>query len=159
MPASELTVANGIITHAPTGRKTSYGKVAAAAAKVTPPDPKSLTLRDPREWKVAGKPMKRLDTAQKLNGSLVYAIDVKLPGMLCAAIKDCPVYGGKLVSFDNAAIAKMPGVEARGAGQRHDGRASLPTPGGTPRRRSTRCRSCGTKARMRRAPARRSTST
>ena len=54
--------------------------------------------------------MKRLDTAPKLNGSLVYAIDVKLPGMLCAAIKDCPVFGGKLVSFDNAAIAKMPGV-------------------------------------------------
>jgi isoquinoline 1-oxidoreductase beta subunit len=111
VPASELTVANGIITHAPSGRKTSYGKVAAAAAKVTPPDPKSLKLRDPREWKIAGKPMKRLDTAEKLNGSLVYAIDVNLPGMLCAAVKDCPVYGGKLVSFDNAAIAKMPGVK------------------------------------------------
>src|SRR4029453_9218507 len=63
------------------------------------------------QWKVAGKPMKRLDTAPKLNGSLVYAIDVKVPGMLCAAIKDCPVFGGKLVSFDEAAIAKMPGVK------------------------------------------------
>ena len=55
--------------------------------------------------------MKRLDTAPKLNGSLVYAIDVKLPGMLCAAIKDCPVFGGKLVSFDEAKIASMPGVK------------------------------------------------
>jgi isoquinoline 1-oxidoreductase beta subunit len=111
VPASECSVEKGVITHTPTGRKTSYGKVASAAAKVTPPDPKSLTLRDPRQWKVAGKSMKRLDTAPKLNGSLVYAIDVTQPGMLCAAIKDCPVFGGKLVSFDEAAIGKMPGVK------------------------------------------------
>ena len=110
VPVGELTVDRGIITHAATGRTTSYGKVAGAAAKVTPPDPKSLTLRDPRQWKIAGKPMKRLDTAPKLDGSLVYAIDVKLPGMKCAAVKACPVFGGKLVSFDNGAIAKMPGV-------------------------------------------------
>ena len=109
-PVGELTVSKGVITHAASGRTTTYGKVAAAASKVTPPDPKSLKLRDPREWKVAGKPLKRLDTAPKVDGSLVYAIDTKLPGMLCAAVKDCPVYGGKLTSYDNAAIAKMPGV-------------------------------------------------
>ena len=63
-------------------RTTSYGKVAAAAAKLTPPDPKSIKLKDPKDWKIAGKPLKRLDTADKLNGSKVYAIDVKLPGML-----------------------------------------------------------------------------
>ena len=97
---SELTVSNGVITHAPTDARPRYGKVAPAAAKLTPPDPKSIKLKDPKDWKIAGKPMKRLDTAPKLNGSLVYAIDVKLPGMLCAAIKDCPVFGGKLVSFD-----------------------------------------------------------
>ncbi len=90
--------------------KTTYGKVATAAAKLTPPDPKSIKLKDPRDWKIAGKPMKRLDTAHKLNGSLVYAIDVKLPGMKCAAIKACPVFGGKLVSFDGAKIAGRPGV-------------------------------------------------
>ncbi len=111
VPVSELTVSNGVITHTPSGRKTTYGKVAPAAAKLTPPDPKSIKLKDPKEWKVAGKPMKRLDTAPKLNGSLVYAIDLKLPGMLCAAVKDCPVFGGKLVSFDNAKIASMPGVK------------------------------------------------
>ena len=87
------------------GGTTSYGKVAAAAAKLDAPDPKTITLKDPKDWKVAGKPMKRLDTADKLNGSKVYAIDVKLPGMLCAAIKACPVFGGKLVSFDEAKIA------------------------------------------------------
>ncbi|MFO1414142.1 MAG: molybdopterin cofactor-binding domain-containing protein [Burkholderiales bacterium] len=111
VPVSEVTVANGVVTHVPSGRKTSYGKLAPAAAKLTPPDPKSIQLKDPRTWKVAGQPKKRLDTKPKLNGSLVYAIDLKLPGMLNAAIKACPVYGGKLVSFDNAAIAGMPGVK------------------------------------------------
>ncbi len=111
VPASECTVANGVVTHTPSGRTARYGKLAPAAAKVTPPDPKSITLKDPRTWKVAGKPLKRLDTKPKLNGSLVYAIDVKLPGMVNAAIKACPVYGGKLASFDGAAIAAMPGVK------------------------------------------------
>ncbi|HXW24374.1 MAG TPA: molybdopterin cofactor-binding domain-containing protein [Xanthobacteraceae bacterium] len=111
VPVSELTVADGIITHAATKRTTSYGKVAEAAAKLAPPDPKSITLKDPQSWKIAGKPMKRLDTAAKLDGSKLYAIDVKLPGMLCAAIKDCPVYGGKVVSFDAGKIAGRPGVK------------------------------------------------
>ncbi len=109
VPVGELTVADGIIRHAASGRTTSYGKVAAAAAKLAPPDAKSITLKDPRTWKVAGKPMKRLDTAPKLDGSLVYAIDLKLPGMLNAAIKACPVYGGRVVSFDQTKIASLPG--------------------------------------------------
>jgi isoquinoline 1-oxidoreductase beta subunit len=111
VPVGELTVSDGIITHAASKRTISYGKVAAAAAKLTPPDPKSITLKDPHDWKVAGKPMKRLDTADKLNGSKIYAIDVKLPKMLCAAIKDCPVFGGKLKSYDEAKIAGRPGVK------------------------------------------------
>jgi isoquinoline 1-oxidoreductase beta subunit len=111
VPAGELTVSDGIITHAASKRKTSYGKVAAAAAKLTPPDPKTITLKDPKSWKIAGKPLKRLDTADKLNGAKVYAIDVKLPGMLNAAIKDAPVFGSKVVSFDEAKVAKMPGVK------------------------------------------------
>jgi isoquinoline 1-oxidoreductase beta subunit len=78
---------------------------------VTPPDPKDNTLMDPKDWKIAGKPLKRLDTADKLNGAKVFAIDVKLPGMLNAAIKDAPVFGAKLVSFDDAKVAKMPGVK------------------------------------------------
>jgi isoquinoline 1-oxidoreductase beta subunit len=103
-------VANGVITHAASGRSVSYGKVAAAAAKLEPPDPKSIKLKDPKDWKIAGKPLKRLDTADKLNGSKVYAIDVQVPGMLCAAIKDCPVFGGKVKSFDAAKVTGMPGV-------------------------------------------------
>src|SRR5207302_1870248 len=110
VPVSELTVSDGVITHAASKRTTTYGKVAAAAAKLPAPDPKSITLKDPKTWKIAGKPMKRLDTAEKLNGNVVYAIDVKVPGMMCAAIKDCPVFGGKLVSFDEAKVAGRPGV-------------------------------------------------
>src|SRR5215471_17229584 len=110
VPAGELSVSEGVITHAPSKRTTTYGKVAAAAAKLTPPDPKSIQLKDPREWKIAGKPVKRLDTAPKLNGGQVFAIDVKQPGMLCAAIKACPVFGGKLASYDEAKIAGRPGV-------------------------------------------------
>ena len=110
VPVSEVTVSDGVITHAASKRTTTYGKMAAAAAKVPAPDPKSITLKDPKAWKIAGKPMKRLDTAEKLNGKLVYAIDVKLPGMLCAAIQDCPVFGGKLVSYDEAKVAGLPGV-------------------------------------------------
>src|SRR6266446_1430676 len=110
VPVGEVTVANGVITHAASQRSTTYGRVAGAAARLTPPDPKSIQLRDPKQWKIAGRPMKRLDTADKLNGTKIYAIDLKLPGMLCAAVKACPVFGGKLVSYDESKISGRPGV-------------------------------------------------
>jgi isoquinoline 1-oxidoreductase subunit beta len=110
VPVGELTVSNGVVTHAASSRSTSYGKLAGAASKLTAPDLKSIKLRNPKEWKVAGKPVKRLDTAKKLNGSETYSIDLKLPGMLNAAVKQCPVFGGKLVSYDEAKIAGRPGV-------------------------------------------------
>jgi isoquinoline 1-oxidoreductase subunit beta len=111
VPAGELTVSDGVITHGPSKRSIRYGEVAAAAAKLTPPDPKTIKLRDPKDWKIAGKPLKRLDTADKLDGSKIFAIDLKLPGMLNAAIKACPVFGGKLRSYDESKIAGMPGVK------------------------------------------------
>ncbi len=111
VPVGELSVSNGVITHAGTKRTIRYGEVAAAAANVTPPDTKSITLKDPKDWKIAGKPLKRLDTADKLDGSKIFAIDLKLPGMLCAAVKNCPVFGGKLQSYDESKIAGMPGVK------------------------------------------------
>jgi len=111
VPVGELTVSNGVISHAASRRSTRYGKVAAAAAKLVPPNEKEIVLKDPRSWKVAGKPLHRLDTSDKLDGSKKYAIDLQLPGMLNAAVKQCPVFGGKLVSFDAAAIASRPGVK------------------------------------------------
>src|SRR5207244_10985175 len=110
VPDSDLPVADGVITHAASARSLNYGELAAAAAKVEPPDPKTIRLKDPKDWKTAGKPLKRLDTADKLDGSKIFGIDVKLPGMLCAAIKDCPVFGGKVASYDEAKIAGRPGV-------------------------------------------------
>jgi len=110
VPVGEVTVANGVITHAASQRSTSYGKVAGAAARLAPPDPNSIQLRDPKEWKIAGRPMKRLDTADKLNGTKIYSIDLKLPGMLHAAVKACPVFGGKLVSYDESKVTGRPGV-------------------------------------------------
>jgi len=111
VPVGELTASDGIIKHAASKRLVRYGEVAAAAAKLTPPDPKTIALKDPKDWKIAGKPLNRLDTADKLDGSKVFAIDLKLPGMLNAAIKDCPVFGGKLKSYDESKIAGMPGVQ------------------------------------------------
>jgi isoquinoline 1-oxidoreductase subunit beta len=109
VPAGECTAANSIITHAPTGKATTYGKVAEAAAKLEAPA--DVKLKDPKDWKIAGKGLKRLDTPDKTTGATIYGIDVKLPGMLNAAIKDCPVTGGKLKSYDEAKIANMKGVK------------------------------------------------
>ncbi|MFN0298887.1 MAG: molybdopterin cofactor-binding domain-containing protein [Burkholderiales bacterium] len=109
VPATECTAANSVITHTPSARKTTYGKVAEAAAKLE--QPKDVPLKDPKTWKLVGKPVKRLDTMPKLTGAQVYGTDLKLPGMLNAAIKDCPVQGGKIKSFDAAKIAGMKGVK------------------------------------------------
>ncbi|MGF9761556.1 molybdopterin cofactor-binding domain-containing protein [Microvirga sp. 0TCS3.31] len=109
VPAGECTVAKGVITHSASGRTTTYGKVAEAASKLQAP--KDVQLKDPKDWTIAGKPVKRLDTAEKLNGSQIYSIDVKRPGMLNAAIKACPVFGGKLKSFDAAQVQGLPGVK------------------------------------------------
>jgi isoquinoline 1-oxidoreductase beta subunit len=108
VPATECSAANSVITHQPSGRTTTYGKVAEAAAKLTPPA--NVPLKDPKDWKLIGKPVKRLDTMDKLTGAQVYGMDLKLPGMLNAAIKDCPVFGGKVKSFEAAKVTGMPGV-------------------------------------------------
>ena len=109
VPVSELAVAKGVITHKASNRSTTYGKVAEAAAKLEPPA--DVKLKDPKDWTIIGKPLKRLDTADKVTGKQKYSIDFTLPGMLCAAMKECPVFGGKIKSFDAAKITNMPGVK------------------------------------------------
>lgn len=109
VPAGECSAAKSVITHKGSGRSIRYGEVAAAAAKLTAPA--DVPLKDPKDWIIAGKPLKRLDTADKTTGKKVYGMDFTLPGMLNAAIKDCPVFGGKVKSFDAAKVKDMPGVK------------------------------------------------
>ena len=110
VPAAECVAANSIITHKASGRKTSYGKVAEAAARITPPEAASIVLKDPKNWRLIGKRMARLDTAGKTTGAQNYGVDLKLPGLLNAAIRDCPVFGGTVKSFNAAAVEGRPGV-------------------------------------------------
>jgi isoquinoline 1-oxidoreductase beta subunit len=109
VPVAEVTASNGVLTHARSGRKTTFGKVADAASKIEPPA--DIKLKDPKDWKIIGKGMKRLDTLPKVKGEAIYGIDVKRPGMLNAAIKAAPVFGAKLKSFDAAKVASMRGVK------------------------------------------------
>jgi len=109
VPVAECKAANGVITHQPSGRTTTYGKVADAAGKLTPPT--DVPLKDPKDWKIAGKRVARLDTVDKVTGALVYGHDFKLPGMLNAAIADCPVFGGKVKGYDTAKAMKVKGVK------------------------------------------------
>lgn len=111
VPIAECSAAKGVITHKGSGRSIRYGEVAAAAARLQAPAPADVPLKDPKDWIIAGKPLKRLDTADKTTGKKVYGMDFTMPGMLNAAIKDCPVFGGKVKSFDAAKVKDMPGVK------------------------------------------------
>ena len=108
VPKQECAVAASVITHMPSGRTTTYGKVAAAAAELFPPE--QVKLKAPEDWKLIGQPVKRLDTADKLTGKQVFGADLQLPGMLNAAINACPTFGGRLESFDDTKVRKLPGV-------------------------------------------------
>lgn len=109
VPVTELRAANSVVTHVPSGRTLTYGHLAPAAGKLQPPA--DVALKDPKDWKLAGKRLARLDTVDKVTGKQLYGADLQLPGMLNAAIKDCPVFGGKLKSFNAAAIQSRPGVK------------------------------------------------
>src|SRR5579872_3237103 len=109
VPASECAARQSIITHRPSGRTLTFAAVAEDAAKIKIND-EDVPLKDPANWKLLGTPRPRLDVRDKVTARPVYAIDLRLPGMLYAAIKQCPVYGGTLKSVDENAIAWMNGV-------------------------------------------------
>jgi isoquinoline 1-oxidoreductase beta subunit len=108
VPATECKAENSVITHGPSGRTVRFGEVAQAAAGIAPP--KTVVLKAPSDWKLIGTRRRRLDVADKINGHTTYAIDVRVPGMLCAALVQCPVFGGRLTSADEGAIAGRSGV-------------------------------------------------
>ena len=124
VPVEQCKAANSVIT-GPGGRSTTFGKVADAASKL--PVPEKPALKDPKDWKIAGKPIKRFGTADRVTGKQVYGFDFTMPGMLIATIKECPVFGGKVKSFDAAKVTGMKGVKkvlqvgdtARRGGGRH----------------------------------------
>jgi len=109
VPVAECSAAKSVIVHGASNRRTTYGKVAAAAGKLTPPT--NVVLKDPKDWKLAGTRVARLDTVDKTTGKQIYGMDITLPGMLIATIRECPVFGGKVKSVDDAAALKRPGVK------------------------------------------------
>ena len=109
VPAAECSAANGVITHGPSKRRVSYGKVAAAASKLEPP--KDVKLKEPKDWKVIGQSARRLELPDKVLGKPVYGVDVHLPNMLHASIVQSPVFLGKVKSVDSAAAERMRGVK------------------------------------------------
>src|SRR5882724_3122218 len=105
---SSCTTSNGEVMHTESGRKLSYGALAAAAGSQTPP--KDVALKDPKDFKLIGTPLKRFDTPDKVNGKAVYGIDAMLTDMKFATLKACPVFGGKVGKVDDRAAKKVPGV-------------------------------------------------
>jgi isoquinoline 1-oxidoreductase beta subunit len=107
-PAS-CTTSNGQVLHTVSGRRLSYGELVDAANTRTPP--RDVALKDPKDFVLIGKPLKRLDTPDKTNGKAVYGIDAMLPGMKFATLMACPVFGGKVARVDDSAARKLPGVQ------------------------------------------------
>ena len=108
VPMTECTAAQGVITHGPSGRSVTFGAIAAAAADMKPPT--QVALKDPKDWKLIGTRQRRFDVPDKITGKPIYAIDVQLPNMLCAAIVQCPVFKGTLKAVDETKLAGMNGV-------------------------------------------------
>ena len=109
VPPDSLTVSDGVITHAGSGRKLTFGEIASDAAKVEVP--KDVKLKDAKAFKLIGRKTDRLDNRDIVTGKLQYGIDVRVPGMLYAVVKRCPAFGGKIVSFDDAKAKAIPGVK------------------------------------------------
>jgi isoquinoline 1-oxidoreductase subunit beta len=106
-PAS-CSASNSEVLHAESGRRLAYGALASAASLLTPPS--NPPLKDPKNFALIGKPLKRLDTPDKVNGKAVYGIDVMLPNMKIATLAASPVFGGKVAHVDDAAAKRIPGV-------------------------------------------------
>jgi isoquinoline 1-oxidoreductase beta subunit len=109
VPANECTVRQGVITHAATGKRTTFGRMASLAAKQHAPH--DVKLKDPKDWTLIGKAkVDRFDLPDKIRGKPVYGIDVDLPGMMYASLVQCPVFGGHVKRVDKAKATAMRGV-------------------------------------------------
>ena len=112
VPVAELAAKDSVITHAGSGRTTTYGPIAHLAARTPHPHPETIAIKSPDQWTLMGTERKNLDVPMKVTGATLYGIDVRLPGMKWAAVKTCPVYGGDVKSYDFEAIRGLPGVRS-----------------------------------------------
>src|SRR4051794_29289908 len=111
VPEAECTTDCGAVIHAASNHKAGYGELAAKAASLTPPDLKSVKLKDPKDYRIIGKSQRGVDTRAMVTGKPVFGIDFSLPGMLHAVIQKCPVFGGKVKSANTDEVCKLPGVQ------------------------------------------------
>lgn len=111
VPAGECTTASGVVHHKASGRKATYGSLAAKAATAPVPDLKTVPLKDPKDYKIIGQPKRQVDTAAIVTGKPLFGIDVTLPGMLFATFEKAPVFGAKVASADVAAAKGVRGVK------------------------------------------------
>lgn len=108
VPAAEIRTENGEVVAG--GQRIRYGDLADDAGKLPVPDPKTLKLKDPKDWKIIGKPTPRLDTPEKITGRAQFGMDVQFDGLLTAVVARAPVFGGKVKSFDATAAKAVPSV-------------------------------------------------
>src|SRR5712692_7245506 len=112
VPVSELVAKDSVITHARTKRRTTYGAIAGKAARTPLPDPSKIKIKTPDKYTLLGTEQKHFDVPLKVTGEAIYGVDIRLPGMLYAAAKSCPVWGGDVKSYNAEAIKNMPGVHS-----------------------------------------------
>jgi len=110
VPAAELTTSSGVVHHEKSGKKLTYGQLAEAAARVPPPDMKTVTLKDPKDFKIIGQFTGGVDSPRIVKGEPIFGVDVSVPGMRYAVYEKCPVFTGKFVSGNLEEVAALPGI-------------------------------------------------